>query len=105
MWISRKRYEDLENKVKALCEAHSIRAKAEYFYDGVDVLIENGYICDHDTVNLNNAEVNSENYSIKLHEIAKYVVDSKPIIRQKETDIEITPKCKTKRKSGNGNKL
>lgn len=98
MWISKKEYQDLKDRVNALCKAHNLTVTHTevlkgYFCDEID--IHKYYTCNHNGVNLSNARVNTCNYQIRFDEFADYVMQNKPVIRTETVDIEITPKkCK-----------
>lgn len=101
MWISKREYQELKDKVNALCKAHNLTVKHRevlkgYFLD--DIEIHKYYTCNHNNVDLSEARVNVNNYLIRFNELADYIMSNKPILRQKtETvDVEITPKkCKS----------
>ena len=99
MWISKREYRELKDKVNALCKAHNLTVKHSEVLTGFcydDIEIYKYYICNHNGVDLSKAKIDANNYQIRFDELADYVMQNKPIVRTETVDVEITPKkCKS----------
>lgn len=98
MWISKREYQELKDKVNALCKAHHLTVEHREVLAGFcgEMDIRKYYICNHNNVDLSKAKVNANNYQIRFDELADYVMQNKPIVRTETVDVEITPKkCKS----------
>lgn len=98
MWISKREYQELKDKVDALCKAHNLTVEYSEVLAGFcgEIDIYKYYTCNHNGVNLSKARVNTDSYQIRFDEFADYVMQNKPIVRTETVDVEITPKkCKS----------
>lgn len=95
MWISRKKWEDMENKVDALADIHETqRDRLEnglipYFPETAEYSFHHDL--DQHIINLiiNNTFLTTDTIpNLTLQELAQYVIDNKPIVREKNVKVK-----------------